>query len=78
MTPTCATKRVTGRELRALRRLQPEQGIPKSPFMFVSERGAPFVEANDDLTIPPILDRRAEANRICAQCGAGVPSPLLQ
>jgi hypothetical protein len=27
--------------------------------------------ADDDLTIPPILDRRAEADRVCAQCGAG-------
>ena len=28
---------------------------------------------DDDLTIPPILDRRGEATRICAQCGAGRP-----
>jgi hypothetical protein len=26
---------------------------------------------DDDLTIPPILDRRGEVIRICAQCGAG-------
>jgi hypothetical protein len=26
---------------------------------------------NDDLTIPRFLDRRAEAGRVCAQCGAG-------
>jgi len=32
---------LTGRELRALRRLQREQGS-KLPFVFVSERGAPF------------------------------------
>jgi site-specific recombinase XerC len=32
---------LTGRELRALRRLQREQES-KSPFVFVSERGAPF------------------------------------
>ena len=38
---TPATHPLTGRELRALRRLQREQG-PKSPFIFVSERGAPF------------------------------------
>ena len=31
---------LSGRELRALRRLKREQ--PKSPFIFVSERGAPF------------------------------------
>jgi integrase len=35
-----ATHPLTGRELRALRRLQREQ--PKSPFVFISERGAPF------------------------------------
>ena len=32
---------LSGRELRALRRLQREQ-TPASPFVFVSERGAPF------------------------------------
>jgi integrase len=36
-----ATHPLTGRELRALRRLQREQE-PKSPFVFISERGAPF------------------------------------
>jgi integrase len=36
-----ATHPLTGRELRALRKLQREQK-PKSPFVFVSERGAPF------------------------------------
>jgi type 1 fimbriae regulatory protein FimB/type 1 fimbriae regulatory protein FimE len=38
---TSATHPLTGRELRALRKLQREQE-PKSPFVFVSERGAPF------------------------------------
>ena len=38
---TPATHPLTGRELRALRRLQREQE-PKSPFVFTSERGAPF------------------------------------
>jgi integrase len=37
---TPATHPLTGRELRALRRLQRE--ISGSPFVFVSERGAPF------------------------------------
>jgi site-specific recombinase XerD len=32
---------LTGRELRALRRLKREQD-PASPFLFTSERGAPF------------------------------------
>jgi len=36
---TPATHPLTGRELRALRKLQRES---KSPFVFVSERGAPF------------------------------------
>src|SRR5262249_43547702 len=38
---TPATHPLTGRELRGLRRLQRKQGS-KSPFVFVSERGAPF------------------------------------
>jgi integrase len=37
---TPATHPLTGRELRALRRLQRE--VNGSPFVFVSERGAPF------------------------------------
>jgi integrase len=37
---TPATHPLTGRELRALRRHQRESA--KSPFVFVSERGAPF------------------------------------
>jgi len=32
--------------------------------------------ADDDLSIPPILDRRSELGRICAQCGAGRPDDL--
>jgi type 1 fimbriae regulatory protein FimB/type 1 fimbriae regulatory protein FimE len=41
---TPSTHPVLGDELRALRRLQREQG-PKSPFVFTSERGAPFTTA---------------------------------
>ena len=37
---TPATHPLTGKELRALRRLQREN--PASPFVFVSERGTPF------------------------------------
>ena len=37
---TPATHPLTGRELRALRKLQRESG--ENPFVFVSERGAPF------------------------------------
>ena len=41
---TPSTHPVIGDELRALRRLQREQE-PKSPFVFTSERGAPFTSA---------------------------------
>ena len=40
----CTTHPLRGVELRALRRLQREQE-PKSPFVFTSERGAPFTSA---------------------------------
>ena len=40
---TPATHPISGRELRALRRLKREAKL--SPFMFVSERGAPFTVA---------------------------------
>ena len=38
---TPSTHPIMGDEMRALRRLQREQD-PKSPFVFTSERGAPF------------------------------------
>jgi type 1 fimbriae regulatory protein FimB/type 1 fimbriae regulatory protein FimE len=41
---TSATHPIVGDELRSLRRLQREQE-PKSPFVFTSERGAPFTTA---------------------------------
>jgi type 1 fimbriae regulatory protein FimB/type 1 fimbriae regulatory protein FimE len=41
---TPSTHPIVGDELRALRRLQREQA-PKSPFVFTSERGAPFTTA---------------------------------
>ena len=41
---TPSTHPIIGDELRALRRLQREQD-PKSPFVFTSERGAPFSTA---------------------------------
>src|ERR1700758_4962550 len=41
---TPSTHPIRGDELRALRRLQREQE-PKSPFVFTSERGAPFTTA---------------------------------
>jgi integrase len=41
---TPSTHPILGDEMRALRRLQREQG-PKSPFVFTSERGSPFTTA---------------------------------
>jgi type 1 fimbriae regulatory protein FimB/type 1 fimbriae regulatory protein FimE len=41
---TSSTHPILGDELRALRRLQREQE-PRSPFVFTSERGAPFTTA---------------------------------
>ena len=51
---TPSTHPLTGRELRALRRLQRE--APTSPFVFVSERGAPFSTAG----FARMLERAAE------------------
>jgi type 1 fimbriae regulatory protein FimB/type 1 fimbriae regulatory protein FimE len=47
---TPATHPLTGRELRALRRLRREQE-PKSPFVFVSERGDPFSNRGFQATV---------------------------
>jgi integrase len=41
---TPSTHPFLGDELRALRRLQREQ-VPKSPYVFTSERGSPFTTA---------------------------------
>ena len=41
---TASTHPILGEELRALRKLQRDQE-PKSPFVFTSERGAPFTTA---------------------------------
>ncbi len=66
-----STHPMLGDELRCLRRLQREQE-PKSPFVFTSERGAPFstagfarmveragVEANFDFKVHPHMLRHA-------------------
>jgi integrase len=50
-----ASHPLTGRELRAFRRLQREQ--PKSPFVFISERGAPFSKRG----FQAMLERAGEA-----------------
>jgi integrase len=52
---TPSTHPLTGRELRALRRLQRESAA--SPFVFVSERGAPFSTAG----FGRMIERAAEA-----------------
>ena len=54
---TRATHPLTGAELRALRRLQREQE-PKSPFAFISERGAPFSTRG----FQAIVERAAQAS----------------
>jgi hypothetical protein len=41
----------------------------------LGERGE-LVSDGDRLDLPAFLDRRAEANRVCAQCGAGRPDDL--
>jgi integrase len=56
---TPATHPLTGRELRALRRLQREQE-PKSPFVFVSQRRAPFTNRG----FQALVDRAGQAARL--------------
>jgi type 1 fimbriae regulatory protein FimB/type 1 fimbriae regulatory protein FimE len=53
---TPATHPIRGDELRALRRLQREQE-PRSPFVFTSERGAPFTTAG----FARMIERAGEA-----------------
>jgi type 1 fimbriae regulatory protein FimB/type 1 fimbriae regulatory protein FimE len=53
---TPATHPIRGDELRALRRLQREQD-PKSPFVFTSDRGAPFTTAG----FARMIERAGEA-----------------
>jgi integrase len=54
-----ATHPIRGDELRALRRLQREQD-PKSPFVFTSERGAPFTTAG----FARLVERAGEAAKL--------------
>jgi site-specific recombinase XerD len=56
---TPCTHPLTGRELRDLRRLKREQE-PSSPFVFVSERGAPFSTEG----FARMLQRAAKAARL--------------
>lgn len=56
---TPSTHPIRGDELRALRRLQREQE-PKSPFVFTSERGAPFTTAG----FARMIERAGEAAKL--------------
>jgi integrase len=56
---TPSTHPIRGEELRALRRLQREQD-PKSPFVFTSERGAPFTTAG----FARMVERAGEAAKL--------------
>jgi integrase len=53
------THPIRGDELRALRGLQREQD-PKSPFVFTSERGAPFITAG----FARMVERAGEAAKL--------------
>src|ERR1700735_1665569 len=81
-----ATHPLTGKELRALRRLQREQEL-KSPFVFTSERGTPFTKrgfqamvegagkaTGFDMKIHPHMLRRACGCKL-ANAGAD-PRPI--
>ena len=64
---------LTGRELRALRRLQREQD-PRSPFVFTSERGAPFATGGFRTSIARLgkaagLDFRVHPHMLRHACG---------
>ena len=64
---TPSTHPILGDELRALRRLQREQE-PKSPFVFTSERGAPFSTAGFARMIERAGLRRVWASRPIRTC----------
>jgi type 1 fimbriae regulatory protein FimB/type 1 fimbriae regulatory protein FimE len=64
---------LSGRELRALRRLQREQN-PSSPFVFINERGAPFAPAGFRILIARLgaaagLDFRVHPHMLRHACG---------
>jgi len=70
---TPATHPILGDELRALRRLQREQE-PKSPFVFTSERGAPFTTAGFARMVERVgseakLDFKAHPHMLRHACG---------
>jgi site-specific recombinase XerD len=70
---TPSTHPLTGRELRALRRLEREAAI-KSPFVFVSERGAPlstagFARMLERATAMARLEIKAHPHMLRHACG---------
>jgi type 1 fimbriae regulatory protein FimB/type 1 fimbriae regulatory protein FimE len=84
---SAATHPLTGRELRALRRLQREQE-PKSSFVFTSERGVPFATGGFRTLLARLgeaagLDFRVHPHMLRHACGfklanAGVDTRSLQ
>ncbi len=77
---TPSTHPIVGDELRALRRLQREQE-PQSPFVFTSERGAPFTTAGFARMIEVRLQAASShaqtCLRLCAGSGAFIISGLF-
>ena len=70
---TPATHPIIGDEMRALRRLQREQD-PRSPFVFTSERGAPFSTAG----FARMVERAGEAARSRLQGAPAYAAPRLR
>ena len=64
---TPSTQPILGDELRALRRLQREQE-PKSPFVFTSERGAPFTVAGFARMVERAGSRQNWASKLILTC----------
>ena len=64
---TPSTHPILGDELRALRRLQRDQE-PKSPFVFTSERGAPFSTAGFARMVERAGSRPSSASRRIRTC----------
>ena len=69
---TPSTHPILGDELRALRRLQREQE-PKSPFVFTSERGAPFSTAGFARMVERTRSRPSWPSRRIRTC-SGTPA----
>ena len=72
---TPSTHPILGDELRALRRLQREQE-PKSPFVFTSERGAPFSTAGFARMIERAGAEARLSSRLTRTC-CGTPADML-